>query len=70
MDTVANVFTTQWEAPDQLKQVLFMPRVTQHHRVWEGDVPGPEEHKKLYGFEAVHFLVPPRGHVTPSSWGS
>lgn len=42
--------------PKSGKEVLFMPRVTQHHRVWEGDVPGPEEHVKLYGIPEVRFL--------------
>jgi Xaa-Pro dipeptidase len=42
--------------PRSKKEILFIPKVDQRHRVWEGDVPGIPEHKKRYGFSDVRFL--------------
>lgn len=42
--------------PRSKKEVLFIPKVDQKHRVWEGDVPGIPEHRKLYGIEDVRYL--------------
>lgn len=40
---------------DGNKEVLLVPRVDAHHRVWEGHVPGPAEAKKLFGVDRVMY---------------
>lgn len=34
---------------------LFMPRIDDHHRVWEGHVPSPAEARRLYGVAQVAY---------------
>lgn len=41
--------------PKTRKEVLFVPRIDSHHRVWEGHVPGPEEAKRLFGVDRVMY---------------
>src|SRR4051812_14036009 len=40
---------------DGAKEILLVPRVDAHHRVWEGHVPGPAEAKKLFGVDKVMY---------------
>jgi len=40
---------------DGAREVLLVPRVDAHHRVWEGHVPGPAEAKKLFGVDKVMY---------------
>ncbi len=40
---------------DGKKEVLFVPRIDSHHRVWEGHVPGPEEARTLFGVDRVMY---------------
>lgn len=35
--------------PRRRSSALFLPRIDSHHRVWEGNVPGPAEARRLYG---------------------
>lgn len=37
------------------REILLVPRVDAHHRVWEGHVPGPAEAKKLFGVDRVMY---------------
>ncbi|MDE2141465.1 MAG: aminopeptidase P family protein [Elusimicrobia bacterium] len=41
--------------PKTRKEVLFVPRIDSHHRVWEGHVPGPAEARKLFGVDRVMY---------------
>jgi Xaa-Pro dipeptidase len=41
--------------PKRRTSTLFLPRIDDHHRVWEGHVPGPAEAKKLYGVRRVLY---------------
>jgi Xaa-Pro dipeptidase len=41
--------------PKTKRETLFVPRIDNHHRVWEGHVPGPEEAKKIFGVERVMY---------------
>ncbi len=41
--------------PKTRKEVLFVPRIDNHHRVWEGHVPGPAEAKKIFGVDRVMY---------------
>jgi Xaa-Pro dipeptidase len=40
---------------DGKKEILFVPRIDNHHRVWEGHVPGPEEARRLFGVDRVMY---------------
>jgi Xaa-Pro dipeptidase len=40
---------------DGRKEILFVPRIDNHHRVWEGHVPGPDEARKLFGVDKVMY---------------
>lgn len=40
---------------DGRKEILFVPRIDNHHRVWEGHVPSPEEARRLYGVDRVMY---------------
>lgn len=40
---------------DGRKEILFVPRIDAHHRVWEGHVPGPDEARKLFGVDRVMY---------------
>lgn len=40
---------------DGNREILLVPRVDAHHRVWEGHVPGPAEAKRLFGVDRVMF---------------
>ncbi len=40
---------------DGSSEILLVPRVDAHHRVWEGHVPGPAEAKKLFGVDKVMY---------------
>lgn len=40
---------------DGKKEILFVPRIDNHHRVWEGHVPGPDEAKRLFGVDRVMY---------------
>lgn len=42
--------------PKRKSSTLFMPRIDDHHRVWEGNVPSPAEAKRLYGVQRVGFI--------------
>lgn len=42
--------------PRRKRCTLFMPRIDEHHRVWEGHVPSPAEAKKLFGVDKVEYL--------------
>lgn len=41
--------------PKTRREVLFVPRIDNHHRVWEGHVPGPDEARKLFGVDRVMY---------------
>lgn len=41
--------------PKTKKEVLFVPRIDAHHRVWEGHVPAPEEARKLFAVDRVMY---------------
>lgn len=41
--------------PKRKNSTLFLPRIDDHHRVWEGHVPGPAEAKRLYGVQRVLY---------------
>jgi Xaa-Pro dipeptidase len=41
--------------PKTRREVLFVPRIDNHHRVWEGHVPGPDEAKRLFGVDRVMY---------------
>ncbi|MFI5347890.1 MAG: aminopeptidase P family protein [Elusimicrobiota bacterium] len=41
--------------PKTRREVLFVPRIDSHHRVWEGHVPGPAEARKLFGVDRVMY---------------
>ena len=36
-------------------ETLLVPRIDAHHRVWEGNVPGPAEAKRLFGVDRVMY---------------
>ncbi len=40
---------------DGAREILLVPRVDAHHRVWEGHVPGPAEAKRLFGVDKVMY---------------
>lgn len=42
--------------PKRKTTTLFMPRIDDHHRVWEGHVPSPAEARKLFGVPRVAYL--------------
>ncbi len=41
--------------PKSGREILFVPRVDSHHRVWEGHVPSPAEAKTLFGVDRVMY---------------
>lgn len=41
--------------PRTRREVLFVPRIDNHHRVWEGYVPSPAEARKLFGVDRVMY---------------
>lgn len=41
--------------PKTRREVLFVPRIDNHHRVWEGHVPGPDEARRLFGVDRVMY---------------
>lgn len=41
--------------PKTKRETLFVPRIDNHHRVWEGHVPGPDEAKKIFGVDRVMY---------------
>lgn len=41
--------------PKKRKTTVFIPKVDDHYRVWEGHVPSPAEAKKLYGVDEVRY---------------
>jgi Xaa-Pro dipeptidase len=55
--------------PKRRKSTLFIPRVDDHHRVWEGHVPGPAECRKLYGFSHVAYADELPKHLKAASRG-
>jgi Xaa-Pro dipeptidase len=68
--------------PKKQTEVLFIPKIDNHYRVWEGNVPGPDEAKKLFGVSSVKYadeLAPTlkqaaKGHkrlyADPAAWAS
>ncbi|MEK7388118.1 MAG: aminopeptidase P family protein [Elusimicrobiota bacterium] len=40
---------------DGSREVLFVPRIDAHHKVWEGHVPDPAQAKSLYGVDRVMY---------------
>jgi Xaa-Pro dipeptidase len=40
---------------DGRKEILFVPRIDNHHRVWEGHVPSPDEARRLFGVDRVMY---------------
>jgi len=40
---------------DGAREILLVPRVDAHHRVWEGHVPGPAEAKRMFGVDKVMY---------------
>jgi Xaa-Pro dipeptidase len=40
---------------DGKKEILFVPRIDNHHRVWEGHVPSPDEARRLFGVDRVMY---------------
>ncbi len=37
------------------KEILFVPRIDSHHRVWQGHVPGPAEARRSFGVGKVMY---------------
>jgi Xaa-Pro dipeptidase len=42
--------------PEKREALIFVPRVDQRHRVWQGTVPSPSEAKALHGFRRAAYL--------------
>lgn len=40
---------------DGSREILLVPRIDAHHRVWEGHVPGPDEARRLFGVDRVLY---------------
>lgn len=40
---------------DGSREILFVPRVDAHHRVWEGHVPGPAQARRLFHVDRVMY---------------
>jgi len=41
--------------PKTKRETLFVPRIDNHHRVWEGHVPSPAEARVLFGVDRVMY---------------
>jgi len=41
--------------PKTRRETLFVPRIDNHHRVWEGHVPSPAEARVLFGVDRVMY---------------
>src|SRR3569832_848863 len=41
--------------PKSRRETLFVPRIDNHHRVWEGHVPSPAEARVLFGVDRVMY---------------
>jgi len=41
--------------PKTKRETLFVPRIDNHHRVWEGHVPSPDEARKIFGVDRVMY---------------
>ncbi len=41
--------------PKRGTETLLLPRIDNHHRVWEGEVPSPAQARKLYGVDRVDY---------------
>ncbi|MEK7859644.1 MAG: aminopeptidase P family protein [Elusimicrobiota bacterium] len=41
--------------PKRRRHTLFIPRIDNHHRVWLGHVPGPQEARRLFGIDRVAY---------------
>ena len=41
--------------PKTRRETLFVPRIDNHHRVWEGHVPSPAEARALFGVDRVLY---------------
>ena len=42
--------------PKRSKTTIFIPEIDDHHRVWEGDVPGLSEAKKIWDVDVVRYV--------------
>jgi len=42
--------------PARGRDTLFVPRVDAHFRVWEGEVPGPAQSRRLFGVGSVRYV--------------
>ena len=40
---------------ERRREILFVPRIDNHHRVWEGHVPSPAEARSLFGVDRVMY---------------
>lgn len=49
--------------PKTRRETLFVPRVDNHHRVWLGHVPSPQEARKLYGVDRVMYSDQLKGAI-------
>ncbi len=45
------------------REVLFVPRIDNHHRVWEGHVPGPAEARRLFRVDRVMYADELKGYL-------
>lgn len=41
--------------PKTRREILLVPRIDNHHRVWEGHVPSPAEARNLFGVDRVMY---------------
>ncbi len=41
--------------PEKRREALFVPRIDNHHRVWLGHVPSPQEARRLFGVDRVLY---------------
>jgi len=41
--------------PERRREVLFVPRIDNHHRIWLGHVPGPVEARRLFDVDKVLY---------------
>jgi Xaa-Pro aminopeptidase len=55
--------------PKRKQSTLFIPRIDNHHRVWEGHVPGPAESRKLFGISRVDYSDQLRGTLKAARRG-
>lgn len=49
--------------PRRRRHTLFIPRIDNHYRVWEGHVPSPDEARRAYGVHAAAYTDELASHL-------